>query len=351
MVSDRNEYSMNMIFYGFQFPHHGMFSSFRAMSRALSSRGITVLNAFHLRVSPKIPYKFAEPFSRACYCLSELRLRRHLLKGGSVHYFYPENSLFSGQDWQTSGQLILTCHQPVERMKSAFAKGKLLHFANGLKHANKIILMASNELEQYKELAPKAEMCFVPHGIDTDYFRPGLHEGSSTFRVLTVGSWMRDYETWAKVVNAMTAKHSDIEFSVLASNAVLAPALSKITASSERLRCLHGISDAQLLEEYRRADVVFLPLIDAWANNVLIEAMACGCSIVATDLPAIHEYGSTSISYVERESAEQAVAELIRMKNDPACRQRMGALARKRALTHLSWKVVAERHLAVYQDG
>jgi glycosyltransferase involved in cell wall biosynthesis len=51
-----------------------------------------------------------------------------------------------------------------------------------------------------------------------------------------------------------------------------------------------GIDDDTLAELYRNADVLLLPLTDSTANNALLEGMASGLPLVATDLPAVRAY-------------------------------------------------------------
>jgi glycosyltransferase involved in cell wall biosynthesis len=51
-----------------------------------------------------------------------------------------------------------------------------------------------------------------------------------------------------------------------------------------------GVADDELRDLYRRCGVSVLALTDGYANNALLEAMACGAAIVATDLPATREY-------------------------------------------------------------
>ena len=53
------------------------------------------------------------------------------------------------------------------------------------------------------------------------------------------------------------------------------------------VRVLSGLSDLALAETFRQADVLFLPLQDATANNARLEGLASGLPVVTTDLPAV----------------------------------------------------------------
>src|SRR5206468_3316004 len=57
------------------------------------------------------------------------------------------------------------------------------------------------------------------------------------------------------------------------------------------------ISDTALLNLYNDSRLLFLPLIDATANNSLMEASACGVPIITSDLPAVREYTNNSFAH------------------------------------------------------
>lgn len=50
------------------------------------------------------------------------------------------------------------------------------------------------------------------------------------------------------------------------------------------------MSEEDLLVAYRQADLLALPLKDCTANNSILEAMACGLSVVTTDIGGIRDY-------------------------------------------------------------
>lgn len=124
----------------------------------------------------------------------------------------------------------------------------------------------------------------------------------------------------------------------------------------------HGkVEQKRLLGAYREADVFVLPSFFEGLPLVVIEALACGCKAVVTDLPGIRPWISANIPaapvwYVEpprMESVDEPVADDL-----PAFEQRLaGALDAAAAapapsaadfagIEHVTWAGLAERLIA-----
>lgn len=187
-------------------------------------------------------------------------LKRAFYHNETVHYFFPENSLFNAPRWKREGKLILSCHQPYDVLLKFNKAGKLQNFFKGLNAADVLVLMTSHEIEKYKEFAPNSKIICISHGVDIEFFSPEHNshkEKSDVFRVLTVGNWLRNFDLWTRVYENITQMHADFEFTIIANKYSIYKATKNITYPGNHFRLLSGISDLQLREEYFRADVVF----------------------------------------------------------------------------------------------
>jgi glycosyltransferase involved in cell wall biosynthesis len=108
-----------------------------------------------------------------------------------------------------------------------------------------------------------------------------------------------------------------------------------------------GIDDGVLADLYRSADVLLLPLIDSTANNALLEGMASGLPVVATDLPALRAYLPEGGAFVQDNSVEGFVRSLQWLRQDISLRRAMGRSARARA-EELAWQRVVRQYEALY---
>jgi len=100
-----------------------------------------------------------------------------------------------------------------------------------------------------------------------------------------------------------------------------------------------------------QASIVVLPSYREGLPKVLLEAAACGRSVITTDVPGCRdaiEPGITGLLVPVRDAV--ALADAIEsLINDPARRLAMGAAARKLAVQAFDIQQVVARHLQIYQ--
>ncbi len=112
----------------------------------------------------------------------------------------------------------------------------------------------------------------------------------------------------------------------------------------------HGrLPDGALAARYRDADVFCAPSLRGESfGMVLLEAMAAGCPVVASDLPGYAEAARGAALLVPPGDAGALAAGLWRAGQDPELRARLVQRGRARAGA-LGWSRVVERVLQVYR--
>lgn len=256
------------------------------------------------------------------------------------HFVYPENSYyFSGQHVSRRTRLVATYHQPAAECREFILK------TEAIRRLDAVILLSESQREFFEPLVGSSRVHVVPHGIDLGFFHPADRVARAP-RVLVVGSWLRDLDTMAATLAILEQSAPHVAFDVVtaAANRSRFDTLSNVTFHT-------GITDADLLGLYHRATVAALPLSGAAANNALLEAMACGLPIVATDLPAVREYTtSEGARYVPR-SRPDLFADTIGAVLDAGEGElrRMGQANRRHA-ERFSWPTVARQTVAVYES-
>lgn len=187
----------------------------------------------------------------------------------------------------------------------------------------------------------------VPLGVDLTFFtpRPEARAADGTMRLITVGTWQRDFVVFRQVAEAFAARAERVTF-VVVSPPRYAGTLDGVPGVEVHRR----VSDEQLRDLYRSSDALFLPLVQSAANNALLEAMACGCPIVATDLAGIREYvGDSGARLFPPHDSTAAIAAIDAFFSEPDAIPALGRRARRRAEA-FDVDRMAQRLAYVYRD-
>ena len=210
---------------------------------------------------------------------------------------------------------------------------------------------------QVDGIAP--ERCFtVYNGLDLKLFRsPESRDRSQSGVVLTIGNIRRikGHDLLVKAAMLVREEFPDVRF-LLAGEVLEEDFFQELlhTVSSHRLEpnfCFLGaIKD--LPAQLEAADLFVLPSRSEGFSNSLIEAMASGLPVIATDVggnaEAIQE-GVTGfvVPSEDPEALARAIVELLRL---PQRRQQMGQAGRQRAETQFSVDAMLQQLTKAYHD-
>jgi len=115
---------------------------------------------------------------------------------------------------------------------------------------------------------------------------------------------------------------------------------------------LDAVKNVELVGFYRHAEVFALPTYYEAFPKVVVEAMACGLPVVATDtggIPELVEDGVTG-SLVPFGGTGEIERSLIAVLGDAEMRASMGKRGRERVEASFTWRAVARRTKAAYDE-
>jgi glycosyltransferase involved in cell wall biosynthesis len=276
--------------------------------------------------------------------LSELGAAHEWLRGSGrvFHYLYGENSyryLGRMKSLRPGNRIICTYHTPPAKFM------QVVKDRRSVERLDAIIVVSTMQADFFSKFVGPERVFFVPHGIDVEYFSPAIggRAPGKYFMCLFVGSHLRDVATLAEAARLLRNR-PDIRFFV-----VTRPDNHAVFAGLSNVELRTGLSDEQLRDLYRGSDILVLPLLDATANNSLLEAMACGLPILSTDLQGVRDYVNKDCSLlVPLQDARCLAVAISDLKSDEKVRRRMARASRDRAL-QLSWENVAGQAAAVYR--
>ncbi|MFD5395424.1 glycosyltransferase family 4 protein [Streptomyces sp. NPDC127097] len=322
--------------------HHGgydrLLDYLPEAERITAPRGITsqkIATAAHhwLRRRCPLPFYPAEHFATDA---------RVFARRGPAHILYGDEQFWFSR--HRPGPTAVTYHQPPAHLARFMPATNWRRLAA---HASQIIALAPDQLAFFANHLSEERVHLIPHGIDTAAFAPsGVPKPGGRPLILTVGWWLRDWDVLDTVHDQLHRRHgNDIELAV-------------VTRQADRrtwhpaVRVLEGISELTLTQLYRQATAVFLPLTEATANNALLEALACGTPVVATDTGGISYYtGHGSAASLTPPSDAAAAAEAVETligELGTAAHAARRAAARERAEL-FAWPRIADQVRSVYR--
>jgi glycosyltransferase involved in cell wall biosynthesis len=268
-------------------PHHSSRSGYEQLVRFVPEREVVVVERINDRrgwrrqVERVLRRAAANRWYMWDGIISEWNaLKRDRSSPAVNHFLYGDHTiglLPYVKRWMKS-PLVLTIHACPSDLPEIMQYPRLL---NAVDH---FILLGSNQEPFFRKLGiGNHRMSVLLHGVDLQFFRPDAQEVRNANTVLIVGNWRRNFPLYRAVIEKMpdvrfrivTARHNHTWFDGL---------------DRKQVTLLSGISDEVLVREYQTAGAMLLSMTDAVANNVLLEALACGLPVVCEPVGAVSEY-------------------------------------------------------------
>lgn len=113
---------------------------------------------------------------------------------------------------------------------------------------------------------------------------------------------------------------------------------------------LPRLPEAELAVLYSAASALVFPSTYEGGGIPLIEAMACGCPIVASDIPAVREFCDNVVAYLNPDNVFAIGEAMLQLQNDLSLRNRLRRLGLQRARRYRSREVV-NKLVAAYRSS
>jgi glycosyltransferase involved in cell wall biosynthesis len=217
------------------------------------------------------------------------------------------------------------------------------------RHSRGLIANSAGLAELTRQTWPDAAVHVVPNGVDTDAIRPPnrCHTAPATpLRVLCVGRLVRQ-KGFEFVLEALSRARAPSLLRIVGDGPLRARLASRIAALGleDRVDLVGWVDRADLPAYYQWADVLCLPSFEEGMPNVVLEAMAAGLPVIASDVYGIRdlvEPGNTGCLIPPADPAAIACA-VERFAAEPALVSCMGDQARAASM-RFAWPGVAAEY-------
>ncbi|MEU6085731.1 glycosyltransferase family 4 protein [Streptomyces sp. NPDC047085] len=306
-----------------------------------------------------------------------LRARRHLrARRGEFDVVHDNQTLGYGLLGDVGAPLVTTIHHPItvdrqleldaaEGWQRRYSVRRWYAFTRMQKRVARrlpsvLTVSGTSRQEIVDHLGVRDDRIHVVHiGADTDLFAPNPAVAEVPGRIVTTSSADVPLKGLVFLVEALAkvrTEHPDAHLVVVGKRPTEGPVAQAVEryGLEGAVDFVKGISDAELVDLIRSAEVACVPSLYEGFSLPAAEAMATGTPLVATTGGAIPEVagrdGETCLAVPPGDSGALA-AGLGRLLGDAGLRARLGAAGRERVLRHFTWARAAEGTVARYREA
>ncbi|MER5510303.1 glycosyltransferase family 4 protein [Streptomyces sp. NPDC002766] len=306
-----------------------------------------------------------------------LRARRHLRsRRGEFDVVHDNQTLGYGLLGDVGAPLVTTIHHPItvdrqleldaaENWQQRLSKRRWYAFTRMQRRVARrlpsvLTVSGTSRAEIVDHLGVREDRIHVVHiGADTDLFSPDASVAVVPGRIVTTSSADVPLKGLVFLVEALAkvrTEHAGAHLVVVGKRPTEGPVAQAIEryGLEGAVDFVKGISDAELVDLVRSAEVACVPSLYEGFSLPAAEAMATGTPLVATTGGAIPEVagrdGETCLA-VPPGDAGALAAGLSRLLGDAELRARLGRAGRERVLRHFTWARAAEGTVARYREA
>lgn len=258
-----------------------------------------------------------------------------------------------------AGPLVFTSHNPFLVSDYPVEESRLERALQGfvLRRADAVVALSSREADVLAARfgASRGKFTVIPNGLDLSLYGPGVPSAPQPagLRILAVGQLV-DYKGHRYLFEALALLREelpDARLTLVTHQPTLRPELERLCVSlgiADRVSYEGPYSTPELADRYRACDLLVQPSLAECFPVTVLEAMACGVPVVATDVGGVaEEVGDAGVVVPPRDAAALAVA-IRRLARDPAERRVRGEAALRRVSELYDGRRVAALHAELY---
>ncbi len=215
------------------------------------------------------------------------------------------------------------------------------------------VFYVSRAMEPLLEKAlPIGKYTYTPNGVDASYFTPPERTREACLFSAGVLKWQKGFEILLEAFRALSKRRADLTLRIAGTGPCEdeLKAIAEAFGISEKVVWTGNLNQAEMREEYRKAKCFVLASLSEGFPKVLLEAMACGTPVVATDAGSSPEILLGAGRVVSRDSPAGLARALEQVIEDETLWREMSARSRIRAEA-FSWDIPASIVRSIILDS
>jgi glycosyltransferase involved in cell wall biosynthesis len=296
-----------------------------------------------------LPLYLIAQFSTLVWCLRTSRY-----DAVHAHWFVPQGLSLAAASKFAVGRMRLVCTahgSDVSALRGALWSSVRRWIASRCDHVVTVSDTLRNSL--VAEGCQTDNLSVIPMGVNLEGgFVPDGRKRADA-EVLFVGRLVavKGLDVLIRAMPQIRATHPAARLSIVGDGPER-PRLEGMVNSLRLASCvdfLGAVEQSGLVEYYRRVTLLVLPSLEEGFGLVVVEALGCGCPVVASDLPAVRdilEDGRCGLLFRTGDSADLAekVCELLASER---LRHSLAVIGRASVLERYDWNMIGQSYLSV----
>ena len=208
-----------------------------------------------------------------------------------------------------------------------------------ISRANAVITVSEYSRDQICEWAEVSveKVHNVGNGVSPEFVVEGPIMYSEPYFVHVGGA--REHKNLRRIMCALKASKQLAGSKLICVGAKIESILdiAKKIKMEDRILCLQNVSDAKLAEIYRGAIALVFASLREGFGLPIVEAMACGCTVITSSFGAMKEVGGSASLFVNPKDIEEIREKMELVASDNSLRQALKKLGIERA-ANFTWE-------------
>jgi len=224
-----------------------------------------------------------------------------------------------------------------------------------IQKSTRIITVTNQVKNLYTEWVDEEKISTIPFGVDIETFKPAQeNERQEEFEILYAGSLyaLKGLPFLIQAIAHVRRNKTKANLTIVGEGTQKETliALAKALRIEKHVKFEGFIPYSKMPMYYNRCDIFCFPTLGEPFGKAVIEAMACGKPVIATNIGGTAEIiqnGANGILVPPADSETMAV-EIDRLINDAQERRRISKKARETTVERFSWEKIAEKYHQMY---
>jgi glycosyltransferase involved in cell wall biosynthesis len=239
-------------------------------------------------------------------------------------------------------KLLATFHHPEPELSTRWERCGYRF----LRKLDGITCVGRNQIAFFQRILPGTRVYWLPHGVDTNFFRPDAATPRRPKRIFVTGISHRDFDTLDATLGLICSQDPETEIQV----SVPFGFRRRFKPRSQVIQLESRLSDEELLQAYREATCTLLCLKDCTASNTLLESLATGCPLVVSDVGGVRDYVTSREAYLVPAHDPKSLAEAtLCLLRNRGLQIQLSEHSRQKA-TEFTWGKIAAKAAQIHQE-